>query len=84
MALITCKECSQQVSEYAQTCQHCGFPPQNGRRMPIEVIVTDVDMHFGTMISFMVKLVLAAIPAIIILFIFAAVAFSIFSAIIHK
>jgi len=39
-----------------------------------EVVVTDVQMKFGSMVLFMVKWTLAAIPALIILFIAGAVA----------
>ncbi len=38
-----------------------------------EVVVTDVQMKFGSMVLFMVKWTLAAIPALIILFILGSV-----------
>jgi len=34
-----------------------------------EVVVTNIDMKFGTMVWFMVKWVIATIPALLILFI---------------
>jgi hypothetical protein len=39
-----------------------------------EVVVTDVQMKFGSMVWFMVKWTLAAIPALVILVILGAVA----------
>lgn len=42
-----------------------------------EVVVRDIDMHFWTMVIFMVKWSLASIPAIIILLIIGAVLVSI-------
>jgi hypothetical protein len=39
-----------------------------------EVVVTDIRMPFGSMVAFMVKWTIASIPALIILFLLAAVA----------
>ena len=38
-----------------------------------EVVVTDIQMSFGSMVVFMVKWSIAAIPAVIILFILGAI-----------
>jgi hypothetical protein len=37
------------------------------KERPTEVVVTDVNMRFGSMVAFMVKWVLASIPALFIL-----------------
>ncbi len=41
---------------------------------PTDVVVTDIHMSFGSMVLFMVKWALAAIPALLILMVFAAIA----------
>ncbi len=46
-----------------------------------EVVVTDVKMPFGSMVVFMIKWSLAAIPAIIILAIIWAIAIGVFGGI---
>lgn len=38
-----------------------------------KVVVTDIDMKFGTMVWFLVKLAIASIPAALILLIFGAI-----------
>lgn len=47
--------------------------------MKQEVIVTDIQMPFGSMVVFMIKWALAAIPAIIILFFIGSFAFGLIS-----
>ena len=44
---------------------------------PMRVTVVNMDMHFGTMVLFMVKLAIAAIPAAIILAIIGAIVFGV-------
>ena len=39
-----------------------------------EVVVTDIQMPFGSMVVFMIKWAIAAIPAVIILFVLGAIA----------
>ncbi|UUM26956.1 MULTISPECIES: zinc ribbon domain-containing protein [Acinetobacter] len=34
MALISCPECSRQVSTQANSCPHCGYPLQTQHRAP--------------------------------------------------
>ncbi|MBJ8417841.1 zinc ribbon domain-containing protein [Acinetobacter calcoaceticus] len=34
MALISCPECSSQVSTQANSCPHCGYPLQTQRHTP--------------------------------------------------
>ncbi len=59
-------------------CRFCRFDLRTGQPVPApvgpegprrEVIVTDVSMSFGSMVGFMVKWAIAAIPAIIILWV---------------
>lgn len=65
--LIECKECKGQLSDTAAFCPHCGAIAEDPvRSMPVEVF--DVDMKFMTMIYFLVKVAVAAIPAVIILY----------------
>ena len=33
MALVSCRECGQQISSEAATCPHCGTPQHRGRVM---------------------------------------------------
>lgn len=49
-----------------------------------EVVVTDVRMAFGSMVLFMVKWTLAAIPALIILFVIGAFAAAFFGVLFHS
>lgn len=65
MALTTCPECSQKVSTGAAFCPQCGRPGSDSH--PMSVAVRDVEMHFASMVGFMVKATFAAIPALMIL-----------------
>jgi hypothetical protein len=53
---------------------------QNEKQELQKVIVVDFDMPFRSMINFMVKWTIAAIPALIILFIFGVAAVMLLSA----
>jgi len=85
MALIECSECKKQISDSAVFCPGCGNPynPKKNMEMvdkgKINVVVNDVIMGFSSMVVFMVKWVLASIPAFIILFIIFLVFSTIFS-----
>lgn len=48
-----------------------------------KVVVTDIEMPFGSMVSFMVKWAIASIPALIILTIIGLIATAFFAAIIR-
>ena len=63
MAMTVCSECKGQVSTTAPSCPHCGalFTPPR-----VSVTVHDIEMPFGSMVTFLVKLAIAAIPAAII------------------
>ncbi|VAX17744.1 hypothetical protein MNBD_NITROSPINAE03-237 [hydrothermal vent metagenome] len=75
MALIKCPECSAQVSEQASACPKCGYSfgamavkVADEEKDEIQgVVVTDINMTFSSMVSFMIKWALATIPAAIIL-----------------
>ncbi|MGH8688236.1 MAG: hypothetical protein ACREVQ_11090 [Burkholderiales bacterium] len=47
------------------------------------VVVVDVNMKFGTMVMFLVKLAIAAIPAAIILFVLGALASALMGGVLH-
>jgi hypothetical protein len=49
-----------------------------------EVVVTDIDMPFGSMVRFMVKWAIASIPALIILAVLGAVMWAVVLAMFHK
>lgn len=72
MALGQCPECSGKVSINAAFCPHCGHPGADNH--PLSVAIRDAGMNFGSMVVFLVKLAIAAIPAMIILFVIGAVA----------
>ena len=64
--LIECYECKGQVSDNAASCPHCGAVSQSDDAMP--VIVTDMDMRISSMIWFLLKAAIAAVPAAIIIY----------------
>ncbi len=79
-----CGHCNAEVSFEDTKCPNCGadvsdieeaVPEKNG---PQEVIVTDIKMPFFSMVSFMVKWVIASIPAIIVLIILFAIVSTVF------
>ena len=67
IVLIDCFECKAKVSESAASCPHCGAVPLDPvRALPVEV--SNLDMKFGTMIWFLIKVAFAAVPAIIVIY----------------
>lgn len=68
-AMGECEDCGKPVSQRAAACPHCGcqfvVPPQY-------VVVADVEMRFGSMVVFMVKWAVAAIPAALLLILLGA------------
>ena len=69
--IAACADCGGMVSKLAVSCPHCGRPFGDTRQ---PVVVMDVHMGFESMVTFMVKWVLASIPAFLLLvLIFAAV-----------
>lgn len=65
-----CPDCAAQNERDAVACGECGarFTWRDDLEKPLRVTVVDFDMKFGSMILFMVKWAVAAIPALIILF----------------
>lgn len=72
---MRCPKCNTNNDEDAATCQHCGVSLPTRKHLPVthpaatpanQVTVVDIDMPFMSLVSFLVKLVLAAIPAMII------------------
>jgi hypothetical protein len=65
--LIECPECKGQLSDSAASCPHCGaIAVDPNRSLPVEIF--DLNMKFTTMVMFMIKAAVAAIPAVIILY----------------
>ena len=81
MTLTACFECGNKISDSAVSCPGCGnikteafFKEKDNREgetglhsTSIKVVVSNFDMSFSSMVNFMVKWVLASIPAFIIL-----------------
>lgn len=82
MTLIACRECGQHVSEWAAACPHCGISGKTPHALP--VTVGNVNMKFGTMVVFLVKMAIAMIPAAIILVILAAFGWTILAGMLHR
>jgi hypothetical protein len=66
--LIECWECKGQVSDTAAACPHCGAVEQDGVPRLLPVDVSNLDMHITTMIWFLIKAAIAAIPAVIVIY----------------
>lgn len=65
--LVDCEECKGRISDRAASCPHCGAVCSDpARSLPVEVF--NVDMKVTTMIFFLVKAAVAAIPAVIIIY----------------
>ena len=65
--LIECWECKEKISDTAPSCPHCGAVPQDPvRSLPVEV--GNIDMKLETMIWFLIKAAIAAVPAVIVIY----------------
>lgn len=81
--LATCSQCGDLYSSEASQCPTCGTRRSGAEQLtasnpsapaePRRVVVTDFAMPFESMVTFMVKWAIAAIPAVIILFIIFAI-----------
>jgi RNA polymerase subunit RPABC4/transcription elongation factor Spt4 len=79
--LFTCSRCGDLMSETTSACPTCGTRRSGAEAVVVRpsasselstmtaVVIKDFDMPFGSMVSFMVKWAIAAIPAVIILFV---------------
>lgn len=65
MPLGKCPDCDQAVSPAAAFCPHCGHP--GALDNPLSVTVQDVQVRFWSLVWFLVKLAVAALPALAIL-----------------
>ncbi len=76
---------STQFAEEGKTVQDSGFVVQESRPVPqpalMKVVVTDISMPFGSMVLFIIKWSVAAIPALIILSIIGVLLAAIFGGI---
>lgn len=70
---IKCIKCGKSGFADEDYCPHCGA------RYPLKAVIVDFDMRFSSMVLFMVKWTIAAIPAFIILFGIAAMCAAILS-----
>jgi hypothetical protein len=67
IVLIDCYECKAKVSEHAAACPHCGAVSVDGAEsLPVEVV--DLNMKFGTMFWFLIKVSFAAVPAVVVIY----------------
>lgn len=76
--LAECQDCGGRVSRLAVSCPHCGRPFGRGEHNAVRIV--DIDMRFGSMVEFMVKWVLASIPAALVLLVLGVIATMMFSA----
>ena len=65
--LIDCYECKAKVSDHAAACPNCGaVNEETAESLPVEVV--DLNMRFGTMFWFLIKLSFAAVPAVVVIY----------------
>jgi hypothetical protein len=80
--LIECFECKAQISDSAASCPRCGaIPLDPAHSQPVEV--TNVDMQLGTMIWFLIKVAIAAVPAVIVIYTAWTIAGGVLSPLLH-
>lgn len=69
MALVDCPECTSDVSEYADSCPHCGYPFKdtdgNGSG---GVVLEGIDIGFNSWAFILLKAGIAAVPVVIVLY----------------
>jgi len=94
---IICPHCGYKNVQHQSICHKCGKrldePPSEENKSEVhkinnqtqEVIVKDIHMGFGSMVTFMVKWAIASIPAFLILFILGVIFWTMaISLFIHK
>lgn len=87
MSETTCPKCHHQNETGVVTCRNCGAilscPAKTKPDLP-QVKIVDIDMPFMSMVNFMAKLALAAIPAAIIVAIIMVAMGGLFAGIFHR
>ena len=67
MSLVDCPECTHDVSEYADSCPHCGYPfGETNTDSETGVVLTDIDIGFNSWALILLKAGIAAVPVVII------------------
>lgn len=83
---VPCRQCGTLVDQGAAACPRCGTPNPAGRPSnagfvpagPSQIVIRGVDIPFGDLVVLIIKIVLASIPAYIILLVILAIAGTIF------
>jgi hypothetical protein len=85
---VACGQCGNPVDENAAVCSHCGaqWPGRRAAEQyvvagPGRVVITGVEIPFGSLVGLILKVMVASIPAYIITFIFFAVLGVVFSSV---
>ena len=79
--MANCPACNQPSTPGAAFCTSCGASLAQWRSISSRVTVSDFDMPFGSMVTFMVKWSIASIPAFIILILIGALLFGFLAAV---
>ena|GEM_PF-7099616 len=67
MSLVDCPECTHDVSEYADSCPHCGYPfGERNTDSESGVVLTDIDIGFNSWALILLKAGIAAVPVVIV------------------
>lgn len=86
-----CIKCGAENDENAAICCECSalLPKErksdnDSNNQPIRVRVVDIEMSFMAMVTFIVKLTFAAIPAAIIIFVLSGLFYGVLTAMLHR
>lgn len=67
MSLVDCPECTRDVSEYADSCPHCGYPfRESNADAEAGVVLTDIEIGFNSWALILFKVGIAAVPVVIV------------------
>ena len=80
--LIECYECKAKISDTTTSCPSCGALPADSDKS-LSVVVTDLDMKFGTIFWFLIKAAFAAVPAVVVLYTASTVIGGVISPLLH-
>ena len=85
---VACRQCGNAVDQNAAVCPHCGAqsPGRRGAEIyaaagPGRVVITGVEIPFGSLVGLILKVMVASIPAYILLFIFFGILGAVFSSV---